>query len=37
MLGSTTDNWNVRQISNENNDRLSSFHIDCRRELSACI
>ncbi|EIE85041.1 hypothetical protein G6F46_011932 [Rhizopus delemar] len=37
MLGSTTDNWNVRQISNENNDKLSSFHIDCRRELSACI
>ncbi|KAI9281935.1 hypothetical protein BY458DRAFT_498477 [Sporodiniella umbellata] len=37
VLGSSTGDWNVRQISNENNDRLSSFHIDCRKELAACI
>ncbi|CEG76977.1 hypothetical protein RMATCC62417_11796 [Rhizopus microsporus] len=37
VLGSTTDNWNVNQISSGNNDRMSSFHIDCRKTAVACV
>ena len=28
-IGSTTDDWNVPQISSVNNDRMSSFRISC--------